>query len=164
VSLKREGLLDLSKIEVLQDSILKISNTKDSVEYNLNTLIFQNSIPFEEVFCHSEFDSKDLKGSGIQMKESFREKLIELNKLTEKRYKINSGYRTIRHNRRVGGVTHSNHLKGLAVDISIRNSADRYRIIWAALQVGFTQIGIGKTFIHIGLDHNNNKTPRIWLY
>lgn len=65
---------------------------------------------------------------------------------------INSGYRTPEHNKAIGGVADSAHIKRLAVDIRCRNSNERFIITSALLQAGFKRIGLGSTFIHCDID------------
>ena len=76
---------------------------------------------------------------------------------------INSAYRTPEHNAKIGGKPNSSHLRGLAVDISVTNSRQRFIILNALLDVGFTRIGIADTFIHIDLDNEKSKEV-IWTY
>ena len=94
-----------------------------------------------------------------------KEKLIErLNIAREKAgipFKITSGYRCKSHNKSVGGAVDSQHLKGIAVDISCSNSVDRYKIITGLLQAGFSGIGIAKHFVHGDI---RDGTPVVWLY
>ena len=76
---------------------------------------------------------------------------------------INSAYRTPGHNAKIGGKPNSSHLKGLAVDISVTNSRQRFIVLNALLEVGFTRIGIADTFIHVDLDSGKSKEV-IWTY
>ena len=76
---------------------------------------------------------------------------------------INSAYRTPEHNAKIGGKPNSSHLKGLAVDISVTNSRQRFIVLNALLEVGFTRIGIADTFIHVDLDSGKSKEV-IWTY
>lgn len=46
----------------------------------------------------------------------------------------------------------SSHTKGLAVDISARDSHARYKILLALGIVGIPRLGVGKTFIHADID------------
>lgn len=46
----------------------------------------------------------------------------------------------------------SSHTKGLAVDISARDSHARYKILLALGFVGVPRLGVGKTFIHADID------------
>lgn len=65
---------------------------------------------------------------------------------------ISSGYRCIGHNKEVGGVADSSHLKGLAVDIRVQNSRSRFLILRSLIDVGFRRIGVAKNFIHVDID------------
>jgi len=76
---------------------------------------------------------------------------------------LTSAWRCYQHNLDVGGKETSSHLFGLAVDIAVTNSRDRYKIVNALLNVGFTRIGIGKDFIHVDMD-NTKDAEVIWLY
>ena len=64
-------------------------------------------------------------------------------------FKVNSGYRCPAHNQKVGGVPHSDHLRGEAVDIATPNSEVRYRVIYGLISAGFTSFIIYPTFIHV---------------
>lgn len=92
-----------------------------------------------------------------------------LNKLDEAReragipFVINSAYRSPEHNAKIGGKPNSSHIKGLAVDISVTNSRQRFIVLNALLEVGFTRIGIADTFIHVDLDNEKSKDV-IWTY
>lgn len=114
-------------------------------------------------FNYEEFDSPDIQGSGQLMD---KELLCMLDLVREKFGKgifINSGYRTIRHNAKVGGTAKSSHLKGLAVDIACNNSVDRFKLLGILREVGFNRIGTAKTFIHIDID--KDKASHVnWVY
>ena len=114
-------------------------------------------------FEEHDFDSPDLEGSGSLMDCEFLEKLDQAREIADIPFVINSGFRTVRHNKKVGGKSESSHLKGLAVDISCTDSRSRYYIITALLEAGFTRIGVGKSFIHV--DDDKEKSPDvIWAY
>lgn len=114
-------------------------------------------------FKRSEFDSPDLKNSGVLMSSTLLNMLDKARELANIPFIISSGYRTSFHNKKVGGVKDSSHLKGLAVDIVCNNSSDRFLIICALLQVGFTRIGIKDNSIHCDIDFKKDN-PVIWLY
>ena len=65
---------------------------------------------------------------------------------------LTSTVRTADKNSSVGGVANSAHLKGLAVDISATTSHQRYKILPALIDAGFTRILIYKKHIHADLD------------
>lgn len=114
-------------------------------------------------FKLTEFDSPDEPGSGSCMNEEILNMLDAVRKQFGKPIKINSGYRTIARNKKIGGVTNSSHLRGLAADISCKNSKDRFFLINLLLKAGFKRIGIANSFIHVDID--KEKTEKlIWTY
>jgi len=114
-------------------------------------------------FNYSEFDSPDLKGSGNKMDAKLLMMLDRVRDIVGEPIIITSGFRTLEHNKAIGGVDGSSHTKGLAVDIAIRNSRMRFKLINAILQVGINRIGIADNFIHIDIDPNKDKDV-IWTY
>jgi len=114
-------------------------------------------------FTYEEFDSPDFLGSG----ELVSNELISMLDVARKKYgksmAINSGYRTIEHNAKVGGKPTSSHLKGLAADISCTNSTDRFLLEGILREVGFTRIGIGNSFIHVDIDKDKAQKV-LWTY
>ena len=120
-------------------------------------------------FNYEEFDSPDEIGSGLpttdggKMNVNFLHKLDEARAISGVPYKITSGYRTQKHNAKVGGRVGSSHLKGVAVDIKCKNSSDRARILKGLFLVGLgRRIGIATQFIHVDADYD--KPSAIWLY
>jgi|TARA_R110001632_G_scaffold52524_8_gene130196 uncharacterized protein YcbK (DUF882 family) len=114
-------------------------------------------------FKLSEFESPDLKESGENMDLFFLLMLDQCRDLAGIPFKVTSGFRTEKHNKKIKGVLNSSHLKGLAVDISAKTSQERYKIINAAIKIGFKRIGIGKSFIH--LDADKTKAQEVmWDY
>ncbi len=114
-------------------------------------------------FKLNEFDSPDLPGSGSKMRKSTLDLLDSTRDLAGVPFVITSGYRTRSYNKKVGGVHSSSHTKGYAVDIRCKNSKDRYLIITAAINCGFSRIGVSGNFIH--LDNDPYKVPNvIWTY
>jgi uncharacterized protein YcbK (DUF882 family) len=110
-----------------------------------------------------EFDSPDKKGSGKFMDKTFLSMLDEARNIARIPFKINSGYRSEKHNKKIKGVSNSSHLKGLAADISVVDSRTRFIIVNALLDVGFTRIGIAKTFIHVDCDTSKSQQVT-WVY
>jgi len=98
-----------------------------------------------------------------KMDKTFLLKLDEARERAGIPFVINSGYRSPEHNAKIGGKPNSSHLKGLAVDISVTNSRQRFIVLNALLEVGFTRIGIADTFIHVDLDNGKSKDV-IWTY
>ena len=114
-------------------------------------------------FNYSEFDSPDVQGSGQLMDKTLLEMLDEVRDKFDKPIHINSGFRTPAHNEAVGGKQNSSHLKGLAVDIACNKSQDRFDLINCLLDVGFSRIGVAKTFIHADIDKKKTQGV-IWTY
>ena len=114
-------------------------------------------------FKLSEFDSPDILGSGKNMNEEFLYMLDAARKIYGKPMRVNSGYRSEAHNKKVGGVSSSSHLKGLAADISCKNSNERFEMLQAFIKAGFKRIGIANSFIHIDNDKDKSQNV-IWTY
>jgi len=112
-------------------------------------------------FKYEEFDSPDIQGSG----QLVDDRLIMLLDAVREEYgrpiRISSGFRTEAANAKAGGVSNSSHLRGLAADLKVRNSKERYELLRILLK-HFNRIGVGKSFIHSDLD--NDKPNAIWLY
>ena len=115
-----------------------------------------NDIYISDNFKLSEFESPDTKE--IKINEELVDKLEQLRKKVNDKSDIddeigliiNSAYRTPEHNKSVGGVDNSQHLKGDAADVSLNNlpyDADSMEGI--AEEIGFNGIGKYNTFIHL---------------
>lgn len=115
-----------------------------------------------------EFDSPDATGSGRMMDPSFLRLLDEARDCAGIPFVITSGFRTVDYNRELiakglPASRNSSHLLGLAADIEVTNSQDRFIIIDSLMEVGFTRLGIGKNFIHCDIDEMKPEN-RIWTY
>jgi zinc D-Ala-D-Ala carboxypeptidase len=89
-------------------------------------------------------------------------KLQEIRDMCRFPLKITSGFRCVKHNKKVGGEKDSSHLLGIAVDIAINNDYTRLAFLSSAIQVGIKRIGIAKTYIHVDID--DGKDNAVWLY
>lgn len=113
-------------------------------------------------FTYEEFDSPDIQGSGQMMSDRLIALLDDVREEYGKPIRISSGYRTEQANIEAGGVSNSSHLKGLAADLKVRNSKERYELLCILLK-HFNRIGVGKGFIHVDID--GAKTPNVvWTY
>jgi zinc D-Ala-D-Ala carboxypeptidase len=110
-----------------------------------------------------EFDSPDLPGSGDMMEREFLEMLDNAREFAGFPFIVTSGFRSVPHNKSVGGVRNSSHLLGWAADIAVTSSRKRFMIVDALLEAGFTRIGIGEDFVHCDCDPEKPK-GRIWTY
>ena len=84
------------------------------------------------------------------MNESFLELLFKVRAQIDFPLVVTSGYRCKQHNKDVGGVPHSAHTKGLAVDVRITSPLDRYELIEQLVYHGLS-FGVYSNFIHIQL-------------
>lgn len=114
-------------------------------------------------FKPQEFDSPDSPGSGVNMHKDMVAILDDIRSALRLPIKVTSGFRTAVHNATVGGVAGSEHVRGLAVDIEVLSSSQRYKIIREALRRGVKRIGIGREFLHLGLSFDHPQET-IWLY
>ena len=107
--------------------------------------------------------SKYFKDKEKNMDVDFLAKLDEAREYANIPFIINSAYRSPEHNAKVGGKPGSSHIKGLAVDISAKDSRTRFLILDALFAVGFTRIGIADSFIHVDSDIDKSQNV-IWTY
>ena len=107
--------------------------------------------------------SKYFKNIEENMNVDFLAKLDEAREYANIPFIINSAYRSPEHNAKVGGKPGSSHIKGLAVDISAKDSRTRFLILDALFAVGFTRIGIADSFIHVDSDIDKSQNV-IWTY
>lgn len=98
-----------------------------------------------------------------KMDKEFLKKLDRAREVAQIPFKINSAYRTPEHNAKIGGKPNSSHLKGLAVDISVTDSRQRFIVLQSLIQAGFNRIGVAKTFIHVD-DDKDKDAEVVWLY
>ena len=91
------------------------------------------------------------RGTGrLMIVPSAMDKLQALRDRLGKPLIVNSAYRSLEHNRRVGGAKRSKHMEGIAFDVRMDNlDPDVY--ITAALSVGFNAIGTypKQNFVHV---------------
>ena len=97
-------------------------------------------------FKLSEFDSPDRPGSGELMEPDVVQALDIARDIYGFPMVITSGFRSVEHNKRVGGSRQSSHLLGYAADIAVPNSERRFLLVEALLDAGFHRLGLGKDF------------------
>jgi len=115
-------------------------------------------------FRRSEFRCNDACGCShdFNMDLHFIMQLQELRTRCGFPIVINSGYRCPEWNEKVGGAPGSWHTQGLAVDIHCVDSVRRLAIVKHSIAIGFSDIGVAKTFVH--LDNRPNTKPRFRVY
>ena len=155
---ERNGKVCTQKIRVRDKMDIK-KNTEDKV------------VKFK-YFKFSEFDcvkNGEILATGKDnMDIDFIKKLDLARELSGVPFKINSGFRTPEYNVYLASkgfkvAKNSPHLKGLAADISTKNSKTRYKVIEALIKAGFRRIGIGETFVHCDTD-DTKSMDIIWTY
>ena len=110
-------------------------------------------------FKRSEFDCQCTGNN--EMKDEFIEKLDKLRHACGFPFNITSGYRDPSHPIEARKAKAGTHAQGIACDIAVAGGAERYIIVREALKLGFTGIGVAKTFIHVDI---RETTPVMWEY
>lgn len=103
-------------------------------------------------FSAAEFKRCDPPCDISQMDAGFLATLDKIREAAGIPLVINCAYRSRQHDLAKGRSGNSAHTKGLAVDIRCNTSANRQKIVRAAIACGINRIGIGKTFVHIDAD------------
>ena len=106
-----------------------------------------------------EFDCKETGEN--EMDEQFLEKLDLLRERCGFAFKINSGYRSKEHSEEILKASPGTHAQGIAADIAVTDGIRRFKLVKNALEMGFTGIGIAKTFVHVD---TRNTAKVIWTY
>ena len=96
-----------------------------------------------------------------RMEQDFLDKLDQLRDNCGFPFVITSGYRSPSHPIEAKKDVPGTHAQGIAADIKITSSAQRYSIIKAALEHGFTGLGVAGDFIHLD---TRGTVPVIWTY
>jgi zinc D-Ala-D-Ala carboxypeptidase len=96
-----------------------------------------------------------------EMCPEFLEKLDDLRHECGFPFIITSGYRDKTHSIEARKAKAGTHARGIASDIRISNGNEAYEIIKRAQSMGFTGIGLAKTFVHVD---TRKGMPVIWSY
>ena len=104
-------------------------------------------------FKESEFECKCGCGLNI-IDESLVLQLDIARSMSRVPFVINSACRCIAHNKAVGGLADSAHLKGLAVDIKVANDEERHEIVRNLIFFGgFKRLLLYPSFVHVDIDY-----------
>lgn len=109
------------------------------------------------------------KGSGeLKVVPDFLDIMEMLRHRYSKPMVVNSWYRSPAYNTKVSNTgTNGPHTTGRAVDIHALGH-DRYWLLRHAIDLGFTGIGVGKTFLHLDVNlddpHLVSNRPAVWVY
>ena len=110
-------------------------------------------------FTAEEFDCQHTGEN--RMEQAFLDKLDALREHCGFPFVITSGYRSPDHPLEAVKEIPGTHAQGIAADIKITSSAQRYSIIKGALEHGFTGLGVAGDFIHLD---TRGSVPVIWTY
>ena len=86
-----------------------------------------------------------------EMVDEFIHKLDELREACGFPFKITSGYRSPSHSIEARKAKPGTHAQGIACDIYVSGGAQRHTVIKEAMRLGFTGIGVAKTFVHVDI-------------
>ena len=92
----------------------------------------------------------------VMLHKDLLKKLSDLRREINQPLFINSGYRCEQENKKVGGVSKSYHLFGMAVDVSVRNLTIP-ELLYYAEKLKFGGIGVYKTFLHLDIRKNTTR-------
>jgi uncharacterized protein YcbK (DUF882 family) len=114
-------------------------------------------------FKLEDFDCQETGDN--EMNVEFIHKLDQLREACGFPFIITSGFRSKDHSIEKRKEKAGTHAQGIAADIRARNGNERYKIVEEAIKLGFTGVGIARTFIHVdsrivGAD----KAPVMWCY
>ena len=96
-----------------------------------------------------------------EMVEEFIHKLDELREACGFPFKITSGYRSPSHSIEARKAKPGTPAQRIACDIAVSGGAQRHTIITDAMRLGFTGIGVAKTFVHVDI---RDTTAVAWQY
>ena len=107
-------------------------------------------------FSLNEFDSKDGAKMPEEVKKNIKQLAVNLQVIRDAAgcaIHINSAYRSPSHNKRIGGVSNSKHMFGLASDLTSRNHTpeELYQLIDELIDEGRISeggLGLYKSFVH----------------
>ena len=111
-------------------------------------------------FNESEFSNFEM------MDEKLLSMLDEMREIYGHPIKITSSYRSPEHPIEAAKKQPGEHSYGAAVDIVSDSGGKTFRLVKAAIEVGFTRIGISrkKGFIHLGIGYPGAPEKTIWTY
>jgi zinc D-Ala-D-Ala carboxypeptidase len=110
-------------------------------------------------FTRKEFDCQQTGEN--EMQDEFIHSLDALRHECGFSFRITSGYRSPSHSIEARKATPGTHAQGIAADIGTTDGSERYIIVKNAMEMGFSGIGIHKTFVHVD---TRTTTPVVWTY
>jgi zinc D-Ala-D-Ala carboxypeptidase len=93
------------------------------------------------------------------------DKLDELREACGFPFIITSGYRDSTHPIEAKKTKAGTHAQGIAADIKVNNGLQRFKIVEEAIKLGFTGIGVARSFVHVDIRNPDDTTPYVmWTY
>ena len=96
-----------------------------------------------------------------EIKPEFIEKLDELREACGFPFIITSGYRDPEHPIEAKKTKAGTHAQGIAADIKVTNGLQRFKIVEEAIKLGFTGIGVARSFVHVDIRNPDDTTPYV---
>ena len=111
-------------------------------------------------FTESEFNEFE------KMDPKLLEKLDQLREAYGYPIKLTSTYRSPDHPIEAKKTKPGEHAYGAAVDIACVGGEATFKLVKAAIEVGFTRIGISRknNFVHVGIGYDGAPPITIWTY
>jgi zinc D-Ala-D-Ala carboxypeptidase len=110
-------------------------------------------------FKIEEFDCQETGENAMQ--DEFIHALDSLREACGFSFTITSGYRSPKHSIEAKKAAPGMHSKGIAADIRVSGGAQRFLLAKKAFELGFSGIGVAKTFVHVD---TRNTVPVLWIY
>ena len=114
-------------------------------------------------FTEDEFKRCSPACSLQDMQQDFMDMLDRAREIADIPFVLNSAYRSVAHEKKMGRNGSSAHTLGCAADIRCNTDRNRFAIIDALIRVGFWRIGIAKTYIHADNSRQHSQQV-VWLY
>lgn len=110
-------------------------------------------------FKTEDFDCQETGEN--EMDPEFIRKVDELRSAVGRPLYVTSGYRSPNHSIEAKKSQPGTHAHGIACDIKVSGGAERRELVKHAFYLGFTGIGVAKTFVHVD---TRTTTPVLWAY
>lgn len=111
-------------------------------------------------------NENDFKGNMDKMDPKLLTMLDELREKFGYPIILNSSYRSPDHPIEAKKANPGEHTYGAAVDIKCIGGEATFKLVKAAIEVGFTRIGISRksNFVHVGIGYPDAPPVTIWTY
>jgi uncharacterized protein YcbK (DUF882 family) len=110
-------------------------------------------------FKRDEFKCSETGNNEIQ--DEFIHALDQLRESCGFPFAITSGYRDPSHSVEAKKEKAGQHTLGIAADIAVSGGSQRFIIVSKALELGFSGIGVARTFVHVD---TRTTQPMLWCY